>query len=197
MVVELRYFRFDPITVNGVTDESLLLTKGSVEKKKEGATADTTSICYFGIRIWKRSELGVETEITAGVPVAVVSKGPPDEGLSLQIGNYTPAETVLISTDCLCVRLYGKFETGRYRGLWTVLGNFYSPQLNATKLEAVEWEVRYWTHRVVLGWPPSLFWRFYYNAVVMRDSSVEYSITLAPPAEKMGYSDGFVTVSVG
>jgi len=58
-----------------------------------------------------------------------------------------------------------------------VLGNFYSPQLGATQLDAVEWEVRYWTKRQIVGFPPSLTWEFHYN-IPDKNSSVEYSITL-------------------
>jgi len=102
---------------------------------------------YWGIRVWKRDAAGAETEITAGTPVAQVSRS--SDGAGLQSNTWNCTQTTLTSTDSIVVRVYIKFGSGA----WTLLGlaspySVYSTeQIGASQLDAATWTVHYYTER--------------------------------------------------
>lgn len=109
--------------------------------------SDTTEIVGLlngvraGIRVWKIDSLDVETEITLGVPVATA--------IYIDDGEYVidwdSTETSLDLTDRIIVRFYEKTLTGA----WTLKQVFITSALNATKLDAATWTVRYWLYKPI------------------------------------------------
>lgn len=137
------YMRSDQHTVNNATMYKLVENHTQTGSSVNCSITDpeNEACCYWGVRVWRRSEAGVETEITSGSPVAVVSRGA--SGLGLQSATWDCPNTNLSSTDCLVVRVYYKFDWTSY----TQCGQFISLQLNATSLEARTWTVYYYTQR--------------------------------------------------
>jgi len=140
MPAETRYMRNASTTVNGLTAYELGATR----------TANPTSVyisaagnltAYWGIRVWKRSSDGVETEITGGTPVAVVRRSA--DGAGLQNAAWSCPETPLNPTDSIVVRLYIRLGTGA----WTEKAAFTTERLGTTILNAATWTVYLYTGR--------------------------------------------------
>jgi hypothetical protein len=140
MPAETRYMRSDTWTVNGLTAYKLGTTQSTGPPEVYiGATGELTA--YWGIRVWKRSSAGVETEITGGTPVAVVSRS--SDGDGLQNATWSCPETPLNPTDSIVVRLYIRLGTGA----WTEEVVFTTEQLGTTILNAATWTVYLYTNR--------------------------------------------------
>lgn len=157
MPSETRWMRDDRHTINGLTSYKLGIAQGSVALfGKQLVDPDMMSSSYSaGIRVWKRSSSGVETEITFGTPVAVVTRTV--EGTGMQSATWLCPLTSLINTDAILVRIYHKFDID---ASWTLelesLSNnpaeFITEQLGASQLDSVTWTVYYWTeYRYVPG----------------------------------------------
>jgi len=137
------YMRSDQHTVNNATTYKLVENHTQTAASVNSSVTDpeNEAYCYWGVRVWKRSSAGTETEITSGSPVAVVSRT--SSGSGLQSANWTCPTTNLSITDCLVVRVYYKFDWTNY----TQCSQFITLQLNATLLEAGTWTVYYYTQR--------------------------------------------------
>jgi len=135
MPSETRYFRNAQSTVNGLTCYELGTTQTTTSTyfsvTRDGAT------CYIGIRVYKRTSAGVQTEITAGTPVAQVNS---TLGTGLMSNTWSCPETSLNTTDSIVVQLWMK---DRY-GTWNNMGSFQTEQLGATKLNAATWTIYYY-----------------------------------------------------
>jgi hypothetical protein len=96
----------------------------------------------LGIRVYKRSAGGTETEITPGSPVAVVTYVDGDSAV-VKSNTWNCPETVLASTDSIVVRVYARIPSGT--GTWTLISSavFSTEQLGASKLNAATWTVYY------------------------------------------------------
>jgi hypothetical protein len=140
LTVETRYFRSDSQTVNGLSAYKLGTSQSASLQYVVLGTGRTTATGYAGIRVWKRSSDGTETEITAGTPVAQVSRNAAGEGL--QSAAWSCPSTSLSPTDAIVIRVYGKWGTG----LWTLVATFITEQLGAQSLDAATWTVYYYTH---------------------------------------------------
>jgi len=117
-----------------------LLTSNTEEGDYNLNSESGSVTVYWGIRVWKLHN-GVETEITAGTPVAQVSRS--ENGSGIQSNTYTPNQTPLDTTDTIIVRVYIKFGSGS----WVLAASFKTDALGATQLDSVEWTVYYYTVR--------------------------------------------------
>jgi hypothetical protein len=134
-----RFMRGDQQTINNLT--------AYVLGKNQSSTAQLQSIehhggntAYWGIRVWKRSAAGVETEITSGTPVAQVSRSA--KGYGIQSASWNCPNVSLTQTDTILIRVYCKNG-----GAWTLIATFTTEQLNAIDLQQATWTVYYWTQR--------------------------------------------------
>jgi hypothetical protein len=137
------FMRSDQHTVNNATMYKLMENHTQIARPVNSSVTDpeNEAYCYWGVRVWKRSSAGTETEITSGSPVAVVSRT--TSGSGLQSANWTCPATNLSTTDCLVVRVYYKFDWTSY----SQCAEFMSLQLNATSLAGQTWTVHYYTQR--------------------------------------------------
>ena len=125
----------------------------------------------WGIQVWKRSQSGTETPISAD-KVAQVTRTIPGQGL--QSATWNCPETTLSSTDAIVVRVYQRFEGFS----WQLAATFITPRLGATKLNATTWTVYYYTK---LYWTtsPSLQSKayFYWGTTIYnsRTQNIEYT----------------------
>lgn len=146
MVCELRHFRYDFHTINGLQAYKLIVGNSNnyISAYISGA-GDVT--VYVGIRVWKRNSGGGETEITAGTPVAVVSR--PNAGEGQQSNTWSCPQTSLATTDAIVVRAYIKIGTGAWTlGADAVLNSvFITEQLGETQLDAGVWTITYFTEK--------------------------------------------------
>ena len=136
-----RYFTYESPqnVVNGLTAFGLLTANSSSVDY-----SDLSSYSSIGVRVWKRTSGGVETEITAGTPVAQVSV--PSSSGSKSNTWACPGST-LNTTDSIVVRVYGYASPS-----WTELtdtdlsvkDDFTTEQLGATQLDSVTWTVVYY-----------------------------------------------------
>ena len=101
----------------------------------------------LGIRVWKRSSAGVETELTSGTPVAVITKTMHTEGIDS--ATWDCPYTELVSGDSVVVRVYMKPNYGSWT--WQLEETFQTEDLGPGHLDAVTWTVYY-------------YWKFYYTA---------------------------------
>ncbi len=140
---ETRYMRgvANEAMVNGLTAYSLGLTQSSTAAYYQTSTTTGTNT-YAGIRLWKRSSAGVETEITSGT--AVATAGRTANAAGMLSASYTPPAATLASGDSIVVRLYVATTTG---GLTTARGIFTSEPLGPCTLDANPWTVSYYIRR--------------------------------------------------
>jgi hypothetical protein len=137
------YMRSDQHTVNSATMYKLMEnhTQTALSVNSSVTDPENEAYCYWGVRAWKRSSAGTETELTSGSPVSVVSRT--SSGSGLQSATWACPGTNLSVTDCLVVRVYYKFDWINY----TQCSQFITVQLNATTLAASTWAVYYYTQR--------------------------------------------------
>jgi hypothetical protein len=141
VTVETRYFRQTTTwVVNGLTAFKLQTTNSTSGTGAYSSATGNLSI-YWGIRVWKRVAAGTETEITAGTPVAQVSRS--EFGYGEQSETWACPLTVLVSTDAIVARIYYKMGGGD----WTLCAEWISEQLGAVSLDAATWTVTYRTTR--------------------------------------------------
>jgi len=142
MPVETRYFRNETQTVNGLTSYGLRLSKVNVGNTLSYARTGAYFAGDLGIRVWKRSIDGVETEITGGSPVAIVTYY--DGDFQIEKSNtWSCPQTSLASTDSIVVRVYARIPSST--GTWTLITGaiFSTEQLGASQLDAATWTVYY------------------------------------------------------
>jgi hypothetical protein len=101
---------------------------------------------YVGIRVWKRSADGVETEITGGSAVARVLP-PLSATPALRSATWNCPQTSLASTDAIVVRVYMCTADGNVA---TLLAEFITEQLGAGSLDATVWTVYYYVCRAIV-----------------------------------------------
>jgi hypothetical protein len=157
MPVETRFFREDQFTVNGLTYRKLLpvfyaYTGGTYQS----TTTPPSQGYYWGIRVWKRSAAGVETEITAGTLVAVVSRTAEGEGI--QSATWSCPRVTLAPTDSIVVRGYYRFGTGAW--YQDSIALFTTEQLGGQSLDASTWTVYYYTALVQVA---AAQWEWYWQ----------------------------------
>jgi hypothetical protein len=163
------YFRSDKATENSLFTERLLVNQTGVSGYKTRADIDPELLIrreYWGIRVYKRSSAGVETEVTNSYadPVALVYMSYSSQGIQSAV--WQCPETQLALTDSLIIKVYTAMydpEEGFYP--WQLQGTWQTPRLGVTKLSAATWAVYYYTYwsRVKHTAYVSLTSRFYYD----------------------------------
>jgi len=130
---------------------------------------------YWGIRVWKRSAAGVETEITPGYAVAVVTREV--SGGGLQSASWTPPATPLAPTDCIVVRVYMDVVNPPA----TLVDTWVSEQLGAVGLEAAPWAVHYYTYRTTRTPLYTTILRYYWGDSTYNSRIENFTYTAVPP----------------
>jgi hypothetical protein len=135
--VETRYMRGDQQTVNGLSAYILGTTQSDIAGLY--TYTDELMTVYWGIRVWKRAINGTENEISAGMPVAQVSRTVP--GAGLQNSNWACPKTSLVSSDAIVIRVYFKWNGSE----WEQIEEFITEQLGAQSLNVATWLLYYYT----------------------------------------------------
>jgi len=152
--------RSDTQTINGLNAYQLSTTSSSsalsttVGTDPAGHPGNANGTVYWGVRVWRRNSAGSETEITAGTPVAQVTR---TSGSGIQSATWTPAATTLAITDSIIVRVYIRVVTSNEDTGWLqggTLANFSTEQLGSIRLDAQQWTIYYNTSYYTLGSPP-------------------------------------------
>jgi hypothetical protein len=132
------FMRGDQHTINSLTAYKLWKPQSSTMRYYYESKPIYELSAEWGIQVWKRSQGGTETPISAD-KVAQVTRTNPGQGL--QSATWNCLETTLSSTDAIVVRVYQRFEGFS----WQLAATFITPQLAATKLNATTWTVYYYT----------------------------------------------------
>lgn len=139
-VVHTRYMRGieDEQTVNGLTAYSLGTTQS--DNEVVAPSLGNNQEIYAGIRVWVRSETGIESELTAGSAVGIAHRAG-DTGEGMVSGNTwsPPPDTELSTTDSIVIRLY----QGTSSPPNNQVGTFTTEQLGATGLSNEPWAPYY------------------------------------------------------
>mgnify|MGYP001626486683 CR=1 FL=1 len=166
-VSQTRYFKNATTTVNGLSANALALDlAGSSASVAQSATGATDG--DLGIGVYKRDSAGVETELTAGTPVAIVTYVDGDSGV-LRSNTWNAPQTLLASTDSIVVRVYGRVPSGT--GTWKLLASWTTEQLGAKRLETATWTIKYYgsfTYSITLN-----LGTLYFNFDGTRPSCIE------------------------
>jgi len=175
--VEVRYYRSDTHTVNGLTAYILGLAQSALGTYREIIFSDPEAYLpgYWGIRVWKRSAAGVETEITPGYAVAVVSRTV--SGVGLQSAVWTPPATPLAPTDCIVVGVYMDVDNPPA----TLVDTWVSEQLGVAGLEAAPWTVHYYTYRATRTPYYTTVLRYYWGDSTYNSRIENFTTTTVPP----------------
>lgn len=187
MPVEIRHMRGDQQTINGLTAYILGLTQSEIGQYYILEFGGSARI-YAGIRVWKRSVDGVETEITGGSPVAVGSVYFPNGGSGYGIGTWNCPETPISPTDAIVVRVYVRRSTAVP---WELAATFITEQLGATQLNAATWTVYYFLEVVFdpeIGRITDDLFRWGTSYYDSRIEGFSWSVV------KIAYTDGLVCV---
>lgn len=166
MTTETRYFR---------KYADLLTTQGTLEYLL-GWGDPALQTAYWGIRVGIRHSDLTYTEITAGTPVALVSKG--TLGKATLSNTWDCPETALASDDKIRVAIYVKLS-----GVWHLLGSGCDTEiLNAEKLDAATWTVYYYVDITWLPPPTSMYVYWIRWNIVTYDTRIEnFTWTPLPP----------------
>jgi hypothetical protein len=143
MPAETRYFKNASVTVNGLTAYEL----GTVNTTISASVSVENPYNYMGIRVWKRSAAGVETEITSGACVAIVYTGTLGAAPAVRSATWSCPATPLSATDSIVVRVYSVDSNGVTGQV--LMATFTTGQLGATSLDAATWTVYYYNNRAV------------------------------------------------
>jgi hypothetical protein len=131
--VTTQYLTSTSITANGLTSKQLSTAESTTTVQGGiGVTGGTSPPIYVGIRVYKRTSAGTETEITTTY-VAQANLG---TGLT---ATYTPPGTSLAYTDSIIIRVYFYRSSG-----WTgAMDTWQTGPLGASYLNATTWTITY------------------------------------------------------
>jgi hypothetical protein len=156
-----RYYKNKSVTINGLACYDLNETQPNGFKVVlSSTTASYQVVCLVGILVYKRTSGGVETEITAGTPVAQVTTIDGDVEVLYSNNSYTPTQTTLLPTNSIVIRVYRKFGAGAWAQISNA--NFTTEQLGAKQLDATLWTVYYRLSEVASLVPPIRSSVFFY-----------------------------------
>jgi len=197
MTSETRYMRSDQHTINGLTAYKLEITQTSSSVTVSDGYVGDWLDASWGIRVWKRTSSGVETEITNGTPQAVVSRG--SEGSGIQSATWVCPQTPLNATDSIVVRVYIRVTS------WVLKATFTTQQLNASQLDSVTWTVYYWTQLIWSRIPDEFGEWWYITAASFRFGNSTYNSRIInfswssgppPPSENKQHSGTLMGVGI-
>lgn len=125
-VTETRYLRQDAVL--GLTNSAIAGNWGP---------GNNVAI-YLGAKVYKRSSLGVETEISSGLVLTVSRTA---AGSGYQTATWTPPVTSLDVGDSIVLKIYGDTTANPT----TLRATFTTEQLGPMRLDANQWTIQYWT----------------------------------------------------
>lgn len=127
-------------TTNGLAAYGLLSVQGSVVMGASIWECVYQPSMFIGIRVYKRSAGGTDTEITAGTMVASLYFSGADES-AWKASVYTPGATTLAPTDTIVVRVGEYIMSALVARPTKMIQSFQTDQLNAQKLSAATWSI--------------------------------------------------------
>ena len=136
--VEIRY-----MSSNVVNSHYELGTSQSASFVNEYGYGTGILPVYYGIRVFKISGAGTQTEITGGTPVAIVSRTVNGSGMQSTTWNYP--QTILVNNDSIIVGVYMKIGINSWESMSAFSTS--TPRLNASQLNSTTWTVYYYTSR--------------------------------------------------
>jgi len=179
MTVQTRYFRVDTATVNLLLARKLLTTLtdagGSEAHSKAGNVVAAGAT--IGIRVWKRTSAGAETEITDAVR-ATYTQNTSTFGVMVN-ANWDCPPTALASTDSIVVKVYGKFGADAYTQFGTYAWS--TEQLGASGLDAATWTVYYYIDLWYDSASGKTYHDFYFDSLPFNNSRIT-NFTWTPAA---------------
>ena len=153
MVSKSPTFSVEIVTINGLTARYLDLNRTASDHcetyAKNSAIATSFSI---GCRVWKRTVGGTETELSAGTPIAVVTK-------TADFGDYETATwacpgSSVVSTDAIVVRVYMRADAGA----WELASAWITEQLfGDTIIDTSTWTFKY---RLIVTMGDGIYFEF-------------------------------------
>jgi hypothetical protein len=182
MPTETRYMRGDQQTVNGLTAYILGTSQSNIAKSGVKRSVGT----YYGIRVYKRSADGTETEITPNEAVAVVQSVAQSGFLS---ATWDCPETSLASTDVILIRVVESATSPPFQGI--VEAEFITEQLGASKLDSATWTVYYYIY--YYGRTPVGVY-FYWGTSTYNSRIENFTWSIVPVIAKKPIMDGLVYV---
>ena len=184
---DTRYFRTDTATVNGLTTEQLLTSQSGTIGSRNLSTSDPEwEITYvsWGCRAWARFSNSSESELTAGTPIALVSRSV--TGAGVQSATWTLTTNVSVPVDTsVVVRAYAATYAGSY--YWTLLDTWQTGRLNTTGpfyINNATWGLTYYTQLVLISspvkrWNQTLW--FDNSTYLFRLDTFIHNVYVAPP----------------
>jgi len=191
MPTETRYFRSDTHTVNGLTAFKLGTTNTTIHST---SSTSITVTAYIGIRVWKRSSDGVETEITGGLCVALAPV-PVASTYQLVTGQWLCPTVTLAPTDSIVVRVYACDSAGGNQQILSGC-NFSTEQLGAGSLNQSQWTVYYCCFALIAAGTYLVFFAFGSSTYPTRIEGFAWSEYVPPPPVivKIPIMDGLIYV---
>jgi hypothetical protein len=136
------YFRSDTFHTNNVTGYGLHTENTATYTTISDVGAGDVDVS-FGFRVWHVSTRGVQTELTDGVPIAVVTRSA--DGIGYQYGYWNCTEkTLTTGMDALKVIVYTRFDSGD----WAALAVYITNLLMEKAIRASIWTFTVYTSRV-------------------------------------------------
>jgi len=191
MPTETRYMRSD-LWADDVY-KLLLAQTGVGNLFRFEEVGDTTGIEHaWGIRVFK----GSGAEITAGTPVAVVTRT--GAGSGVQSATWSCPLTSLLSTDTVVVRVYGRVSPSAawflFIDLTYLTAEFRTEALGAQSLDAATWTVYYYTYLAYIAAINKTRMQYHVDTATYLSRIEGFTWTPAPTAAAHAYCDGFVCI---
>ena len=140
----------------------------TTQTNSQESSIDVYYASEVGIGVWQRASAGVENEITAGYPVALVYMSDVTESRELW-NTWTAPEYPLNPTDRIVVRVYDSFNN--------TLASFVTEELGASKLNAETWTVYYYFELFFDGEYYYIYWCWGANTCNSRIEGFSYTRT--------------------
>jgi len=191
MTVETRYMRNERLTVNGLL--SFVLGTSNTTSSNTATIGSfaypPAQHVYVGIRVWKRTSGGVETEITAGSAVAVVDLVWDYAGSHSWLpasATWNCPQTSLATTDSIIVRVYGNVGVNPPTTLLKEQDGydcaFQTEQLGASSLDSATWTVNYYIDESYSPVTKKQTWSFSFGTSNANSNIANFTWTPALPA---------------
>lgn len=185
LVPDVRFLRSDQHTINGLT-ACKLDTPNSIDTLSTSAL----SYGYIGLRMFKRSSDGTETEI--GTPNVCKAIAALSTTLVEVYASWSVPETVFSATDALVVKVYTCNASGTP---YTLLATYISPQIGENMTLSGTITAFYWAYDVLVE--TDYYTNFYWGGS-NRNSRIEgfrWTPYVPPVAVRIAYTDGLVCIA--
>lgn len=193
MTSETRYMRYDTHTINGLNVQKLLTSQTALFRNAGTSKLSGNYTVYWGIRVFIRHVDSSEDEVTAGTPVAQVSRTGVGQGI--QSNTWNCPETSLESDDAVVVRVYIKVGSDPWYNEYRL--EFITDQAqdwdSPVQLDAATWTIYYYTRHwleFLGGFPPQIATHgllYYGNSTYnSRITNFTWTEEAPPPMAKAG-----------